>query len=605
MALETLACLSPPALLTMASPSMSTANFSHPYITQRKVLSPVELPEIASCIASYLCKASLARASRINRTWHSICCPILYNDVHIGVLGFNMTSFELGVVRCGIYCQRLTVARSFTHLCPQLVAALEYTPNLLELEASWNISDLLEAAIHLQKLERLSVPRLQGSHPEDNRYFQPSFQGSKNLRYLDMTETHLMTDEALFQITKTSPHIQVLTVSGNRSLTHRGLVRWCEALDISYSKESEDKGDSLRSLPSLTVDHQWTELTIVNFSNCNQIESVGFEALFEHSRHLQDVNLMSTRVEDRALTFLADNNPDLHTVVLNCCAHMSDSGLRHLLTTCASLTSVSFLYCHRVTAAVFFHRLWKCLKLKELQFSLNSLHQILIEFGMTNTISEPLLGGVGAMATQSVLPTAAGFFDPHLEYQILGAPMQLPAPEAIDETDLDTMDGLTSFSGTSSTSQPHGNIPPSPDVHSAQEYRRQLILKQIYSQIERLSDLESLHMRDLRLPLTLSTGLWRLGQLDRLRTLEWTGLEKPLRKPEIDWLSGLQSQNMDGTTHEETVATSMPMKMLERLMIKGGYGMSVSQAQEIQTYRPALDIQLSHIRTVDDGSSSV
>jgi len=414
-----------------------------------------------------------------------------------------------------------------------------------------------------------------------------------------------MTDEALFQITKTSPHIQVLTVSGNRSLTHRGLIRWCEALEVACPKEVDANEESMSSPQSFIVAHQWTELTIVNFSNCNQIESEGFEALFERSRHLQDVNLMSTRVEDKALTLLADNNPDLHTIVLNCCAHMSDSGLRHLLTTCESLESVSFLYCHRVTAGVFFHRLWKCLKLKELQFSLNSLHQILIEFGLTTTISEPSLGGVGAMATQSVLPTAAGFFDPHLEYQILGAPMPLPAPDVTEETDLDTMDGLTSFDGASSTSQPHGNIPPTPIVHSAQEYRRQLILKQIYSQIERLSDLESLHMRDLRLPLTLSTGLWRLGQLDRLRVLEWTGLEKPLRTPEIEWLSGRRKcQRRDDVIHEEAEAASMPMRMLERLMIKGGFGMSVSQAQEIQICRPALDIQLSHIRPSDSGSDS-
>ncbi|KAG0054099.1 hypothetical protein BGZ83_011983 [Gryganskiella cystojenkinii] len=540
-----------------------------------------------------------------------------------------------------------------THWCSRLVMALRLTPNLLELEASWMIADLLEAAVHLKKLERLSIPRLQGSHSEDNCYFRPSFQGSKNLRYLNMTDTHLMTDEALFQINKACPNIQVLAVSGNTSLTHDGLIQWCDALDsaaesTSSSLSNEEKEfkpivvtagtlstsaafTTFTTLNSVKSIQGWTELTTIDFTNCNRIQSEGFEALFQHSRHLQDVNLMSTRVQDKALFYLADQNPNLRSVVLNCCAHMSDVGLRKLLTTCVALESVSFLYCHRVSVSVFFHQLWKCLNLKELNFSLSTLHKVLIEFGLgthgnningnnnsssssSNTMGlAAVINNMESLITESILPTASEFFEPHLELQIFGEP------------DLETMDGLPPYAvsesssapsmTTSPTTQAHSSGPPSPGVSSVQEYRQQLILEQLYRQIERLSSLEALCMRDLHLPLTLARGLWRLGRLDRLKSLEWSGLEVPLGAPEVEWLAGGPAGQSvfkggegrnSGQTQEiiDEDVTTLPLRSLKQLVIKGGYGMSTAQALVIQEQRPQLDIRLIHIRSSGDSSAS-
>ncbi|KAI8606437.1 hypothetical protein EDD21DRAFT_360926 [Dissophora ornata] len=431
-------------------------------------------------------------------------------------------------------------------------------PNLTNLDATWMNADLLESLVHLQKLERLSISRLQGSQSEDNEFFEPSFQGSKRIKELNMADSSQMTDSALVSITRTCQQIRVLIVSGNRCLTHEGLIQWCDQLFSPPLLPKTPAGEISDFVPM-------TELTTINFANCSRIQSIGFQALFERSRHLQHVNLMSTRVGDEALQVLAAKNQGLRTVVLNCCVAISDAGLQTLLRDCRKLRAVSFLYCNRITVRVFFQNLWRCLGLKELRFSLNGWHVDLIERGIEGPTPEVEVNPSVILqhedGFQGITAPQSHYYEPHLEFMIFGK------PELDDTTDHHT---LTQ------------GLEPEDSFSSMQEYRQRLILSRMYGQIERLCQLEILDMRNTHLPFDLASGLCRLGRLEKLQILEWTGLEQPLGPPEITWLTG-------------TVNKAAPLPSLHQLVFKGGYSMSKELLRKLKDHRPNLEVQLTQL----------
>ncbi|KAI1319895.1 hypothetical protein EDD11_002569 [Mortierella claussenii] len=580
--------------------------------------SPVFLPEIVSLICSYLDNSTLAVAAGLNKAWSQICLPLLYRDIVLGSYGFKMDSLELGILRHGHLCQRFKAVREANHWCSRIVDVLRCTPNLRELDATWMNVDLLDALVSLQRLERLVISRLQGSQSEENPFFEPSFRGSSQIRQLHMADSSQMTDSALVSITRTSPFIEVLVVSGNQYLTHEGLIRWCQELSSSSSSSSSSLLCSLPSSPAHEQQHQqqqhyqglnqnqvlntpitrlsrqlnpvmgWTRLTQVNFKNCNRILSAGFQALFERSQNLQHVDLMSTRVDDEALETLAFQNKGLKSIVLNCCAAISDRGLQAVLRNCHLLEAISFLYCSRVTVQVFFQTLWKCLGLNELRFSLNSWHLHLIEHGLEQPGVQPATAASTTSATQDTpeAPAMATsmvdllqplFYEPHLELTIFGGPETDPvdivsaeasSPSSPASTrSSSTHSSLSSLSSSSTkrtSSHLHPDVDHDPHRHghpqrppptSIQEYRQRLILAQLYRQIEQFTELKILDMRNIhRLPINMISGLGRLGRLRKLQDLEWTGLDQPLGPSEIDWLTGIHTATTTTTTTTTTAA---------------------------------------------------
>ncbi|KAG0030090.1 hypothetical protein BGZ81_003087 [Podila clonocystis] len=534
--------------------------------------SPVCLPEIISTIVSYLDQPNLARASRINQTWASICLPILYHEIRLSSRAFNIKSLELGLMKHGHYSQKLFAARDVNHWCSRIRAALLNMPNLVQLDALWMNADLLESVIELQHLERLSAPRMQGSHPDDHSYFLPSFTGSSKITHLDMSDSHLVHDKVLVQITRACPQIQVLALSGNSCLTHAGLIEWCGGLHLPEPSLSSAQDYILQpKLPLFT-----TSLTSINFSNCNKIETEGFEALFQHSHQLQDLNLMSTKVGDTALEILADNNKHLRSLVLTCCAAISAQGLSRILRTSRELESVSFMYCSRVSAMVFFQLpLWTCTQLRELRFSLNKRHLDWVENGLSAAESASmvamaqLLDGNNTTGNDSGQNAATGgdihvmdllaeegseFYEPLFQHFVEGIEIPLSSPSD-DDTSRKSTD-----STRSPLSSPMTPVPPT----TIQLYRQRMIVAQLYRQIERLTLLRVLDMRDLHLPLDLDSGLWRLEQ-------------------EVAWLTSGE-------------ADEKPLPGLRQLLIKGGYGMSTAERVVLQAGRPELDLQLIQVR---------
>ncbi|KAF9574117.1 hypothetical protein EC968_007369 [Mortierella alpina] len=573
--------------------------------------SPVDLPETISLVCSYLDLPGLAVATQLNRTWSSFSLPLLYREIHLNSRTFKLDSLELGLLRHGHLCQKLSAVRDVNHWCPRIVIALGRMPNLLDLEATWMNTDLLQALIHLQKLERLWIPRLQGSQSEDNPHFEPSFQGSKRIRELNMSDTSLMTDASLVNITKTCPYIEVLTVSGNGCLTHEGLIRWCEQLRLQSSAYRRASHSISRTLDSPCT--AMTALTTVNFANCNRIQSEGFEALFERSHHLQHVNVMATPIEDGALRVLAKQNADLRSVVLNCCARISDHGLQNLLRTSRKLEAVSFLYCHRISVQVFFQVLWKCIGLKELQFSFNIGHKTLIENGLSTSGHQDSglqeahhVQGSDPESMISLLAPANGssssssphFHEPQLEFAIFGGP---------EEEDNESK-GMGS-EGAGAVSESMGGSDPFVDAArarsaSVQEYRQRLILSQIYRQLERLTSLELLAVRDIHLPLDVRSGLARLGRLEQLEVLYLAGLDKPFGPAEVDWLTGatgtaaaVHEKQPLSPTDQSAFRRTSPLQgthqilpSLKTLVFKGGFSLPRVLRQKLKFARPLLDL---------------
>ncbi|KAF9384432.1 hypothetical protein CPB97_005682 [Podila verticillata] len=602
------------ASTTDPSPTYSPANIEYTmastFLTSRSS-SPVNLPEIISAIVSYLDQPNLARAARINQTWASICLPILYRDISLSSRTFNIKSLELGLKKHGHYSQKLFAARDVNHWCSRIRAALLNMPNLVQLDALWMNADLLESVIQLQHLERLSAPRMQGSHPDDHSYFLPSFTGSSKITHLDMSDSHLVHDKVLVQITRACPKIEVLALSGNSCLTHAGLIEWCNGNLHLSEPDSSSAQDPFLAQPNLSL--FTTSLTSINFSNCNKIETEGFEALFQHSHQLQDLNLMSTKVGDTALEILADNNKHLRSLVLTCCAAISAQGLSRILRTSRALESVSFMYCSRVSAMVFFQLpLWTCTQLRELRFSLNKRHLDWVENGLSAAESASMVAmaqlldsgnnnnnnnaaGDASTVTTTTQDTTGDihmmdlladegseFHEPLFQHFVEG--FEIPVSPSDDENDNETCRKSTDSTRSPLLSSPVTSTPPT----TIQQYRQHMILAQLYRQIERLTQLRVLDMRDLHLPLDLDSGLWRLGSLSQLEMLEWTGLQAPLREQEVAWLTS----SSGGSSSEE----EKPLPVLRQLLIKGGCGMSSVERAALQAGRPELDLQLIQVR---------
>ncbi|KAG0235978.1 hypothetical protein B0O80DRAFT_429885 [Mortierella sp. GBAus27b] len=460
-------------------------------------------------------------------------------------------------------------------------------PNLIELDATWMNVDLLESLEYLQKLERLSLVRLQGSMSSDNIYFEPSFKGSSRIKEFNMADSNPMTDSALASITSVCPKICVLNVSGNRFLTHKSLVQWCDHLAEQSNQDCYESGlDSRQTLRSGGVGAfivprlvGMTELTIINFANCNGIGPQGFQALFKRSRYLQDVNLMSTQIEDEGLQLLSDNNSGLHTLILNCCAGISDEGLKPVLRKSQHLKVVSFLYCNRITIKAFFGDLWGCLELEELRFSFSNRHADLIEHGITDEL--PANNPENEDQTQSISTFSPKFYESQLELMIFGKPYS-------EDSNPGETDGVGS-------------------LVTVQEYRQRLILTQFYRQIERFKQLQILDMRTIHLPVDLVSGFCRLEQLEKLQVLELTGLEQPLGPSEIAWLSGAaMSYGAEATSPESRESNEaqvqdarscqgVPLPHLQSLVFNKGRSMSSELLKQLKCYRPGLDVQLVQV----------
>ncbi|KAF8976955.1 hypothetical protein BGZ46_007811 [Entomortierella lignicola] len=397
-------------------------------------------------------------------------------------------------------------------------------------------ADLLESLVHLQKLERLSISRLQGSQSEDNSYFEPSFQGSRRIKELCMADSNQMTDMALVNITKACPRIQVLVVSGNRCLTHEGLIQWCqhlsEPIDCSGSVSSVLDNLSIDTNPKIST--AMTELTTVNFSNCNRIQSIGFQALFERSRHLEDVNLMSTGVEDSALQALVSQNKGWHVNLIEngqggpVVLQNGDNGNQD----------------------------------QDQESLQENLHPI--PFPGNSNHKRP------------------AFSEPQLELMIFGEP------------ELKDFESNNTVSPTTITTEAnHDAINYTLHAHAAsattiQGYRQRLILSQIYRQIEQLVCLQTLDIRDFHLPLDIPSGLERLGRLKQLEILRITGLEWPMGMPEVDWLMG-KSKDISYSNDIQ------PLPSLQQLVFKKGYGFSTVHLSILQEFRPQLKVELTQV----------
>jgi hypothetical protein len=73
--------------------------------------SPVQQPEIVDAICSELDLADLATAAMVNRAWHAICVPILYQEIVLCSRTFKINSLILGVRRYGNLCRKLKATR--------------------------------------------------------------------------------------------------------------------------------------------------------------------------------------------------------------------------------------------------------------------------------------------------------------------------------------------------------------------------------------------------------------------------------------------------------------------------------------------------------------
>lgn len=96
--------------------TLSPRLYSQPLLTHHHSFSlgspsPVQLPEIITIVCSFLAQSELVVCTRLDRTWSSIALPLVYQEINLNRRSFKIDSLELGLLKNGDFCRRLTAAR--------------------------------------------------------------------------------------------------------------------------------------------------------------------------------------------------------------------------------------------------------------------------------------------------------------------------------------------------------------------------------------------------------------------------------------------------------------------------------------------------------------
>jgi hypothetical protein len=334
-------------------------------------------------------------------------------------------------------------------------------PYLKELEAPWASSEISLSLPNLTYLERLDISHVQ--HLSYSNYLKQAFEILNSLVHLNVSDSDL-SDETILCLVKSNPQLNYLNLSGNKSLSDIGLKH--------------------------LATHCQLNLQTIILSNCRNISGDGFQVLFMDCNQLKHVNVMATRIDDKDLLALTNSSKEnLQHLNVNCCHFISDFGLQYVLTNCKELIFVSFIFCSRITNAVFFHPLWVCVKLQYLRFSLN--------------------------------------------YRLIDPPIN----STFLESDKNSPSSFITTTTTATTPTTTTTTTTTYDFFNSQINDLQLrVVSQIYNQLERLEFLQTLNIEDINLPLSISTGLRRLSSLNHLESLVAKGLTSQFGRPEEDWI---------------------------------------------------------------------
>ncbi|KAF0718126.1 hypothetical protein As57867_001887, partial [Aphanomyces stellatus] len=162
--------------------------------------------------------------------------------------------------------------------------------------------------------------------------------GASPLAYLNLKNCIRVDDTGLAVLAQTCLDLETLNLRGVPHVTDAGCRN-----PVFYGRP--DVGDDgLRALSKLC-----RQLVTLDLAGAPRVTSDGVAAITATCRHLMDVNLSETKIDDHALVALAALCPAIHTLHLTKCKELTDVGVDAIAGGLFALTTLVLAYCGQLT----------------------------------------------------------------------------------------------------------------------------------------------------------------------------------------------------------------------------------------------------------------
>ncbi|KAF9988401.1 Dynein regulatory complex subunit 6 [Mortierella antarctica] len=349
--------------------------------------SPLEIEEVLLEIVLHLDRQSLHSCVSVSKIFYRASIRALWSSVRWKNLASNSNdSFLSQFERYGHYAVELQdnfnanldmIARVCTNLRElrltwtlvrdeKLACILRSSPKISRLFL-FNCSPLTTLALsHIGNLAGLKRLELKNYNHVDEPSIVALLRSCPMLEHLVLEDVRL-NGILLDSLGETPLNIKILALT--RSAPSGNLVRNLLRNSRNIKEFSLARnGHSAVSVDELLmIQDSYRHLSNLNLESCKGFDNEALRVLFQTCSSLVRVNVSGTKIEDSSLDALAANCPELKTLNLAWCAHITDGGLLRLLQTCSGLTFLDISTMDKVSAAIFYPgNSWACSRLETL-----------------------------------------------------------------------------------------------------------------------------------------------------------------------------------------------------------------------------------------------
>ncbi|KAF9304428.1 hypothetical protein BGZ74_001602 [Mortierella antarctica] len=338
----------------------------------------VDIPEIIYMIIGYLDEPTLRKTALVCKAWSQHSIRLLWNQLIIPKdwYSHDLSPLWPGLDRNGHLLKALWLQLSpatrmaqdidLTQIVNQLTNLLSRTPNLerLQIQVPRKIKSTLlsTVAIHAKNLKQFDTDLLEWDSADVTVLL-------KGCPALSQIAGHSFTGNILQAIAQTSPQ-QLCKIDCTRPLFDDDeLVEFAsqfpDLVQLSVSVHP-----FLTAMALMGVAQYCHKLEHINFRFCLGLQANGFQALLGVSPNLRVLDLGLTEVFDADIALVAEQCPQLETLKLPFCSHITEASIRAIVSSCARLLHLDVSFCDKILLSIFdADTAWACEGLDHLDIS--------------------------------------------------------------------------------------------------------------------------------------------------------------------------------------------------------------------------------------------
>ncbi|KAG0213258.1 hypothetical protein BGX28_004831 [Mortierella sp. GBA30] len=346
--------------------------------------SPLEIEEVLLEIVLHLDRLSLYNCASVSKVFYRASVRALWTTVRWKNLTGN-ESFLSEFERYGHYAIELqdnfnadldVIARICSNLRElrltwtqaedqKLENILKRSPKISRLFL-YNCKPLTTLALsHIGNLEGLKRLELKNLIDVDEPSIVALLRSCPLLEHLVLEDVRL--DGIILDSLGTTP-LNITTLALTRSSPAGSLVRNIlrntpRIKDFSLARNVH----SMLSVDDLLpLQDSYKHIVNLNLESCKGVDSGALIVLFHTCPNLGRVNVSGTRIDDMSLDALSASCPNLRSLNLAWCVHVTDEGLLRFLRLCSGLTFLDISTLDKFSAAIFQDPAWTCIQLETL-----------------------------------------------------------------------------------------------------------------------------------------------------------------------------------------------------------------------------------------------